>query len=123
MEKIRKEKNDNIYGYNALDRKIISCIETGINAEMSFATLENASGVTQVRKGQVREGLTALFNTSNYVLTILSESMCLEAKRVFFYPNIVISLIFLKIKFSPHNLNSKKNCVKKKSSILLFNFN
>jgi len=41
---------------------------------MLFTTLELLSNSAQVRKGQVHEGLTALFNTSNYPLAILSES-------------------------------------------------
>lgn len=41
---------------------------------MLSATLELLSSIAQVRKGQVHEGLTALFNTSNYALAILSES-------------------------------------------------
>lgn len=41
---------------------------------MPSATLELLSSTAQVRKGQVHEGLTALFNTSNYALAILSES-------------------------------------------------
>lgn len=48
--------------------------QTGINIEMPSATLELLSSSAQVRKGQVHEGLTALFSTSNYALAILNES-------------------------------------------------
>jgi hypothetical protein len=41
---------------------------------MPSATFRIRSNGIQVHKGQVHEGLTALFNTSNYVLAILSES-------------------------------------------------
>jgi len=48
---------------------------------MLSATLELLSSTVQVRKGQVHEGLTALFNTSNYALAILSESNARIARQ------------------------------------------
>lgn len=48
--------------------------QTGINRRDAVRHPWITFRTAQVRKGQVHEGLTALFNTSNYALAILSES-------------------------------------------------
>lgn len=54
--------------------RIVSTPDGNKHRDAASATLELLSSTAQVRKGQVHEGLTALFNTSNYALAVLSES-------------------------------------------------